>query len=270
MSQIIKLTNNEAELLYHPTMKNYCPYKYFTSERRVWWTSSPITNINSLSYTICQDCYHDENFSLNNLVIKKNLVPIIIENTECNCDAKTIDESYQVLSADCNIAVYLTSPKFTLPELSVSSSDPLVLNINCLYKKSRFVINVCGIVQKDFANKKIISELDLFDGNKLKTNRLWSISSDGKYSISLDKICSNASLKDIEYKYLTYCGEENNINADEEKIIKCNLKIIMADYNVSNCTLSNPSILKNIDLYFFDMKTFINKNFESDDITITL
>lgn len=110
---LIPLTTEEAEIFYNVGTTNSCPYKFLTSEKKVWWIAHT-TTIN-LRLTICQTCYHQNKLGKYDMNIKKFLSPFITEGIKLCCDGATDDESYPLkFNENLMGAIYMTRPYLSL------------------------------------------------------------------------------------------------------------------------------------------------------------
>lgn len=107
-----KLNFNEANVLFDGNINNHCVYKYFSKSRKVWWCLE--SNNNIFDYTICQDCYRNNRFGNKSIEIKSKLIPVLVANTACNCDGRTIEESFPIaISCDWKIGIYAVDENLT-------------------------------------------------------------------------------------------------------------------------------------------------------------
>jgi len=108
----ISISEKEALEFYKEKYASDCPFKYFTSDKKIWWA---VINGDNLPYTLCNDCYFNNRFGDSDVSIKLQLKPIFTYNLSCNCDGRTFDESFPLNLGDgWKLAVYATSPKLKL------------------------------------------------------------------------------------------------------------------------------------------------------------
>ena len=85
----IELTLEEIEALKPIYSKKCCPKKCHTGEKRIWFIPKKLTYyMKNLDYTCCSYCYYNKdnmNF-LNGKYKKEELLGILCEGLECNCD----------------------------------------------------------------------------------------------------------------------------------------------------------------------------------------
>lgn len=143
MSTFIRLTYEEACVLWEMNNEsnlNSCPGGYHTPERKIWWG---LMISGKFIYSICQTCYHNNRFGNNNMTIKSQLKPYIVENMLCNCDGLTEEEAYPSIFINDNhkimVGVYNILPAKKINDAKVgsiiTSEDKLVYAIRILCKK---------------------------------------------------------------------------------------------------------------------------------------
>ena len=130
MSKItIELTKSEANAFYKSNIGNDCPLKYFIPFRKIFWTLS--TNNNPLSYTVCQNCYHNNKFGDKDISIKDKLKPYMVINAPCNCDGITNEKGLPI-----NV-----NNKWLMGIYSINNSNVSLLNSTISYKNNILYIN---------------------------------------------------------------------------------------------------------------------------------
>lgn len=242
----IRLTKEEAMLLNQPPMILYCPYKYFTSQRRVWWVDKPGLNLKSLTYTICQDCYHNNRLG-STTIDKDALIPIILENIQCNCDGRSSEESFQIQLPNFNIGIYIMDPVFTLPDIKYAIDENQInILVSSPFKKCTYVLNIdsgLDISASPYSDKRIITELTPENGET--TNKIYPLEMDGKFRFNIDKIVSVGP----SYKSLVYCEDETEIDTVND----CNIKIFSCQvqnmFSETKTNILNKKILYDINVH---------------------
>jgi hypothetical protein len=126
---VIRLREEEAEALYKTGINNSCPYKYFSPQRKVWWAIADQNG--NFPYTICQDCYHNNNFGDKDISIKKDLAPVMLVNMPCNCDSRKTEEGFPInIGNGWLLGMYVLEPEVG------------ILNTDCTYLNGRLSIDL--------------------------------------------------------------------------------------------------------------------------------
>ena len=131
---IIPLEIEEAEAFYASGIGNSCPFKYVTSKRKIWWAMQDEKN--EFPYTLCQDCYHNNN---NDKFLKDKLKPVMLIDLPCNCDGVTNEQGFPInLGKGWLLGIYTLKP-----QISIVNAD--YIYVNCVYdnvQQNRLLIDV--------------------------------------------------------------------------------------------------------------------------------
>ena len=91
----IELTSEEINALKPIYYNKCCPKKCHTGEKRLWFIPKKSSfNMKNLDYTCCSYCYYNKNNMniLDGKYKKEELVGILCEGLECNCDESDITD----------------------------------------------------------------------------------------------------------------------------------------------------------------------------------
>ena len=242
--KMVMLTNEEAEAFYNSGQFNECPYKYYTPRRKIWWAviESIPGSEDSLPYTLCQDCFHNNRFGeMEDPNIKNKLVPILTMNVGCNCDGRTTEESFPVqLNDNWKLAVHTLSPTLSLLKSSYSHETNLV-RVDTEFEKFDYALCfLCNTIQN--------VNIELFDSANVSMNVNSYVSKyiDNRCLITINSIGTAFDLKLLQF-------DKNNNN--DNNMIK--IKILnIQDY-------LNNEVLLEFNLLF----NYIDTN-NTNDITI--
>ena len=135
---IIPLDIEEAEAFYASGIGNSCPFKYFTSERKIWWVIQDAND--KFPYTLCQDCYHSNSEKVyNDKPIKDKLKSVMLMNILCCCDGVTDMQGFPInLGNGWLLGIYTLRPK-----ISIVNAD--YIYVNCVHdnvQQNRLLIDV--------------------------------------------------------------------------------------------------------------------------------
>jgi hypothetical protein len=191
-SYAFQLKSEEAEALYAPQFDIECPLKLHIPSRKIWWV--PQNSNGHFPYTLCQECYHLNRFGSKNEDIKELLEPVMLSGIPCNCDGRTIDESYpSVLLNGWKIGVYTSSPKISLLK-SHLSTDNKTLRVEMPFSKCTYSLcfynkpkdsdceKACAVV---YVQSSLSNNEDLTKGKCLYDT--WK-SLDDEFQITIDKV----------------------------------------------------------------------------------
>lgn len=269
MNNIIYLTPEEAKLLYNPIIDIECPFRYYTDARKVWWAIIDIGSRNSLPYTICQDCYHNNRFGYNyDPNIKDQLVPILTTNIRCNCDGRTIEESYQIkINNEWSLGIYTLNPKVNTVNMYYNNNNSMA-TAYIPFNKSKYVLclnaNITIPNNNVYPNPIIICELTSPIDNSFKLEEIWGVNNN-TITISMKDILVNQKKKNF-----TFVKEINKSKLEDNEIFIDQIRLVVRLYNnlgilgINN--YEHPIELLNIliQLKPSDQESFLENN---DDIS---
>lgn len=156
------LEKEEAEALYSTGINNDCPAGFFCPTKKVWWV---IENENgNYPYTLCQNCYHNNNFGEQTEDVKDLLQPLFLQSIPCCCDGIKQNDAFPLFldgNNDFRIGIYQLHPKIVLingvKNENNNNNNDLVIDISVPEEKIIYVICILclnvNIDPSDVVNK---------------------------------------------------------------------------------------------------------------------
>jgi hypothetical protein len=134
----IYLDEYEADALYKTGLNNECPGGVFYPQKKVWWI---IENPDgSLPYTLCQSCYHNNEFGEKDATIKPTLKPVLMKGMHCCCDGITSNDAFPFVINGNRIGIYETKPHVGLLKGIITNGNHIICLTN--EKKMTYFISL--------------------------------------------------------------------------------------------------------------------------------
>lgn len=227
---MITLNKSEADALYSTGINNDCPYKYFDSNRKVWW--SIIGESGDLPYTLCQNCYHNDNFGEKDSSIKEQLVPLMLVNVLCNCDGKTMEDGFPInFGNGWKLGIYGIEPSIHIINTTYNIVDnKFLIDASFPFDNCKFILNFR--VSTSYSINELNTKCEIIrDGRTFKTILLSGDKTDFDDNIS---ICDSFD-EDNFYKFIF------------NKSI--NVKFTVKFYSIDQPNKRNDELLFEFDVY---------------------
>jgi hypothetical protein len=225
------LRREEAEALYNTSFDITCPLKMHVSARKVWWV---ISSQGQLPYTLCQECYHNNRFGLKTSEIKESLEPIILGGIPCNCDGRSIEESYPIILPNgWKLGIYSITPKVGLLNATLYDMDKKI-HVEMPFLKCNY--SICLYKARDMKDPKSTAIINV----QSNISNVKSGYDNGKGLLE------------------TWTATENSFQMTINKMIRINSALAGSTNIISSTPLGIPNLLNNhesIDLEYSNPKT---------------
>jgi len=191
-AKIFKLTKEEANLLQtiNPSIK--CPLKLHTRERRIWWVIEEIGQGHyEYPYSVCQQCYTNNNFGSKPPSIKDQLMPVITNGIiSLNCDASKIKDCHPIdLQFNWKMSVYMTYPETKLLNAHLGNNQTVIVESDI----NNFHYAVCFYKKETDENKCVLYKLFNSSSNTALNSVVHkSYPNDQEYNVTIDSYETSA------------------------------------------------------------------------------
>ncbi len=248
----IELTFEELSVLKYIYENKCCPKKCHIGEKRIWFVPKILLDtVKNLEYTCCLDCfYNKENMNLFNGKYKReDLVPILCEGLDCNCDESTNIESVSYkLPDDYLLSIYesgnnsgfLRLNKIDNNEFNIYFDKICTDNISIVIYKLMDGNNENDMV--DNLDKVLYVKIKEFtdDNNNPSINVTKSYLHNNEFGITLNKLIKSIKIHS-KYKLIS-----NPLKFNFKKTHKYSLDIEYSNsYNLENTTAIKLNFINN-------------------------
>jgi hypothetical protein len=162
----IELTSEEINALKPIYSKKCCPKKCHTGERRLWFIPKKLTfHMKNLDYTCCSYCYYNKNNMniLDGKYKKEELVGILCEGLECNCDESDITDIESVshkLSDGFLLSLYESGNNSKFLEINKVNDNIFNIYFDKMYTENISII-LYKLIKKENDENEEEEDLDL-------------------------------------------------------------------------------------------------------------
>ena len=182
----IELTPEEINALKPIYSKKCCPKKCHTGEKRLWFIPKNLASLmTNLDYTCCSYCYYNKNIMtiLDGKYKKEDLLGILCEGLECNCDESSHIEIESVsykLSDGFLLGVYESGNNSKFLEINKVNDNNFNIYFDKMYTETISII-LYKLIKKENEENEENKELSVSNKimyAKIKKNINNSINSD--------------------------------------------------------------------------------------------
>jgi len=203
------LEKDEAEALFTTGINNDCPAGFFCPTRKVWWVIEGENG--SFPYTLCQKCYHNNNFGEENESVKELLQPVMMQGVPCSCDGIKQEDAFPINYNDYKIGIYEIQPKTVL--LNGTKEDD---NIIIATEEDKFTYAICIICYDLVINNADQLECKMFDKDNNVENVIYTAPSVSQNNFRIDII---GTLNSISHTIKSNKFDiADNLNANTKRI----------------------------------------------------
>lgn len=268
----IQLTPEELILLKPLYEQKCCPKKCSVGEKRIWFIPENILfTMENIEYTCCLYCfYNNTNMNLLNGKYKREqLIPILCEDLDCNCDEGTeIDSVMYKLSDGFLLGIYESGNDSKFLKLNKVSNNEFNIYFNKQYTEN-ISITLYKTIKDDennildtTLNKVIYVKLKYNNPNKKIYDIIPSLTSksylyNNEFSITLTELCESFKENKIykqPIKFIFNKTNKHSITIEYSNIIDIYNKNTI-EINFINNKFMNE--LNDNNLYIYRTKTLL-------------